>query len=207
MDLAGLFDQIKRLRGGTRFEDTPYVVIGTGNPGPEYRGTRHNAGFWCIDRLAERTGTKLKRAHRHALVAVGELDGEPVVLAKPRTFVNRSGLAAAYLLNRFGAGPERLVVVVDDIHLPPGSVRVRAGGSAGGHKGLKSIAEHVGTSDFARVRIGIGEPDDPADQVRHVLGALPPGERELVDKAVERAADAVAMILVDGIEPAMNTYN
>ena len=207
MDLAGLFDRVRRLRGGAPFEGTPHIVVGTGNPGPEYRDTRHNAGFWCIDRLAERAGTKLRRAHRHALVAVTQINGEPVVLAKPRTFVNRSGLAAAYLLNRFAAGPERLIAVVDDVHLPPGSVRVRARGSAGGHKGLKSIAESIGTSDFARVRIGIGAPDDPANLVEHVLSSLPPGERELVNEAVERAADTVAAILADGIEPAMKSYN
>ena len=207
MDLAGLFDRIRRLRGGAPFEGAPYVVVGTGNPGPEYRDTRHNAGFWCIDRLAERAGVKLRRAHRHALVAVTTLDGEAVVLAKPRTFVNRSGLAVSYLLNRFAAGPQRLIAVVDDIHLPPGSVRIRAKGSPGGHKGLQSIAEHIGTSGFARVRIGIGAPDDPADQVRHVLGSLPPDERRQVDEAVGRAADAVAAILTDGIGPAMSAYN
>ncbi len=207
MDLAGLFEQIRHLRGGTPFESAPYVVVGTGNPGPEYRNTRHNAGFWCIDRLAERADAKLKRAHRHAVIAIAELGGEPVVLVKPRTFVNLSGLAAAYALNRFAAGPERLIAVVDDIHLPPGSVRVRSKGGSGGHKGLKSIAERIGTSDFARVRIGVGAPDDPSDQVRHVLSTLPSGERKLVDEAVERAADAVAAILTDGIEPAMSRYN
>jgi len=207
MDLAGLFDRIRHLRGGAPFEGAPYVVVGTGNPGPEYRDTRHNAGFWCIDRLAERAGVELRRAHRHALVALTTLDGEEVVLAKPRTFVNRSGLAAAYLLNRFAAGPERLIAVVDDIHLPPGSTRIRAKGSPGGHRGLQSIAEHIGTSDFARVRIGVGAPDDPADQVRHVLGSLPPDERRQVDEAVGRAADAVAAILTDGIGPAMSAYN
>ncbi len=207
MHLAELFDRIRRVYGESRPEDEQYVVLGTGNPGPEYRNTRHNAGFWCIDLLAKRAGVKLARMHRHALATATQLGGEPVVLAKPRTFVNRSGLAAAMLLKRFNSTPERLVAVVDDIHLQPGTVRIRARGSAGGHKGLRSIAQSVGTDEFTRVRIGVGAPDDPAEQVEHVLGAPTREERKLVDEAVTRAADVVEAILLDGVEPVMNRYN
>jgi len=195
------------MRGGPGGEDGPYVVVGTGNPGPEYRDTRHNAGFWCIDRLAARCGVGLKRAHRLVLLAEARIEGRPVVLVKPRTFVNASGLAAAYLLARFRVGPERFIAIADDTHLPPGVIRVRPRGSAGGHRGLKSIAEHIGTSDFARVRIGVGAPADPADQVEYVLSPLPPADRALVNEAVERAADAVGMIVAGEIAAAMNAHN
>lgn len=206
-DLSGLFDRIRRMAGDHPPEVVPYIIVGTGNPGPEYRNTRHNAGFWCIDRLAGRATVKPDRMHRHVLAAEAHLAGEPVVLAKPRTFVNRSGQAVEYLLTRYGVEPDRLIVIVDDIHLAPGTIRVRSKGSAGGHRGLKSIAEHLRTTDFVRVRIGVGEPDDPSEQVNHVLGTLPPDERKLVDEALERAADAVEAIITDGLTEAMNRYN
>jgi PTH1 family peptidyl-tRNA hydrolase len=182
------------------------VIVGLGNPGPEYVHTRHNAGFWCIDRLAELHRIRLSTKHQTCLLGEGEIEGKAVVLAKPRTFVNLSGEAARYLLARFGAKPDKLLIIYDDMDLPVGKTRLRPNGSPGGHNGLKSITAVLGTEDFPRLRIGIGRPSNGGN-VDHVLGRLSPDEQKLADEAVERAAEAVAFLLAEGIAAAMNKYN
>ena len=178
-----------------------------GNPGPEYRNTRHNAGFWCIDLLARRHGIKMARGHRTTRLGDGEIEGQRVVLSKPRTFVNRSGQAANYLLARYRVKRDRLLIVYDDTALPPGKIRLRPEGSAGGHNGIKSIISALGTQEFARLRIGVGRPESNADRIDHVLGELPPEDKRQVDDAVHRAADAIATVLTDGVTEAMNRHN
>ena len=193
-----------------RFHPPSLIVVGLGNPGPEYAGTRHNAGFWCIDALADKHGITLERRHRSAIIGEGEIDSRRVVLVKPRTFVNRSGAAVRYLTARYGTPPDKLLVVCDDINLPPGKLRMRRKGSAGGHNGIKSIIEATGSQDFPRLRIGVGRPPEGAGhagQIEHVIGAMEPDEREIVDEAVARAADAIACLLSDGIDEAMSQYN
>ena len=141
------------------------LVVGLGNPGDRYRDTRHNVGFRCVDRIAGDHAIELSRRQRRALIGEGVIDGHPVVVARPRTFVNRSGEAVAYLLTRYAATPDRLLVVYDDMDLPLGKLRLRPSGSAGGHNGIKSIIDAVGTREFPRLRIGIGRPARGVDQV------------------------------------------
>ena len=140
-----------------------------------------------------------------AVFGRGEVEGTPVVLAKPRTFMNLSGKAVAQLVRRFGVAPDDLLVIHDDMDLPPGKIRIRPGGSAGGHKGVASIIDSLGTDGFTRIRIGIGRPD--GDEISHVLGNFTAEEKDTVTEAVRQAAEAVRCILSDGIEAAMNRYN
>ena len=183
------------------------IVIGLGNPGGQYAETRHNVGFWCVDRLARESAIDFTRRRRHMVIGEGRLAGHPVALAKPRTFVNRSGQAATSLLGLYRAPPTDLVVVYDDMDLPVGRLRVRSRGSAGGHNGMRSIIEAVGTGDFTRVRIGIGRPPSGKDEVDYVLGTISPEERGRVEGAVERGAQAVVCILAEGVEVAMERFN
>lgn len=201
-----ILDAIPGLRR-PRAEPPSLIIVGLGNPGSQYARTRHNVGFWCIDRLADKNSIALSRRHRTAQLGEGTIEGHRVVLAKPRTFVNRSGEAATYLLARFRVSPQELLVIFDDIALPSGALRLRLGGSAGGHNGVTSIIEALGTRELPRLRIGIGHPPEGADQVAYVLGAMSEEEQRAADDAVERAAQAVATVLADGITAAMNRFN
>ncbi len=183
------------------------IVVGLGNPEPRYARTRHNVGFWCIDRLASDHAIDLSRRHRTARIGEGVVEGESVVLAKPRTYVNRSGEAVRYLLARYRVPPEVVLVVYDDIALSPGKIRLRPNGSAGGHNGMKSIIDALGTQEFPRLRVGVGRPEDGGDQIGHVLGGLPEAEQRLVDASVACVSKAVAGLLADGMERTMNRFN
>ena len=183
------------------------VVMGLGNPGKEYEQTRHNAGFWYMDRLASEFSVRFRRRNPHALTGEGQVKGFRVAFAKPRTYVNLSGQAATYLLARYRSTPSSLLVVYDDIALPPGKLRLRPSGSAGGHNGMKSIIAALGTQEFARLRIGVGNAASGADRVSHVLGRLPRGERAAVDDALERAVGLLPCLLTEGIDVAMNRFN
>ena len=184
------------------------LIVGLGNPGREYEMTRHNLGFMLIDRLFERAGGRRFRLESNAQVAQVELAGQRVLLVKPETYMNLSGDAVRPLLDRHGEGlPANLIVASDDIALPFGMVRVRARGSAGGQKGLKSIIEVLGTQDFARVRLGV-KPDHPVDDLSSfVLSPIRKRDREQLDEAVDRAADAVETILTEDVERAMARFN
>ena len=183
------------------------IVVGLGNPEPRYARTRHNVGFWCIDRLASDYAIDLSRRHRTARIGEGAIEGKSVVLAKPRTYVNRSGEAARYLLARYRVPPEVVLVVYDDIALPPGKIRLRPEGGAGGHNGMKSIIDALGTQEFPRLRVGVGHPEDGGDQIGHVLGILPEAEQRIVDASVACVSKAVAGLLEDGMERTMNRFN
>jgi len=178
--------------------------VGLGNPGRRYRGTRHNVGFEVVERLARRWGVCF-RVQGRAEVAEATFAGEPVVLAKPLTYMNLSGEAVGELVRRLGLKPGQVLVVYDDMDLPVGTVRVRARGSSGGHRGMASVLEALGTAEVPRVRVGIGRPEE--DAVDHVLSRFSPEERAQVDQAVERAADAVETALGEGIHRAMDRFN
>ena len=182
-------------------------MVGLGNPGKEYSGSRHNIGFWCVDRLAETWGIDVSRRHRLLLTGEGEIGHTPAVLAKPRTYVNNSGRAVVSLLARFRAAPADLLVIYDDLDVAPGELRLRARGGAGGHNGMKSIIAAIGTQDFARLRIGIGRPTAGVDEIDHVLGTPATDERKAIDDAVERAAEAAGLVFDEGIDAAMNRFN
>ena len=204
--MLNLFQSFRR-KPAPRPEPPSLVVVGLGNPGPEYADTRHNAGFWCIDRLAGEHGITLERRHRAAIIGEGEIEDRRVVLVKPRTYVNRSGAAVNYLKARYALPIDRLLIVCDDINLPPGKLRMRRKGSAGGHNGIKSVIEAAGSQDFPRLRIGVGRPREGTGQIEHVIGPMESDDREVVDEAVERAVEAIACLLSAGMDEAMSRYN
>jgi peptidyl-tRNA hydrolase, PTH1 family len=184
------------------------LIVGLGNPGREYEATRHNLGFMVIDRLFARAGGRRFRDEANAKIAEATIAGERIVLAKPQTFMNLSGGAVRPLLERYGdADAANLIVSSDDVALPFGMIRVRPGGSAGGQKGLKSIIERLGTDKFPRVRLGV-KPDHPVgDLPSFVLSPIPRRDYEELEKMLDRAADAIEVMLAEGIERAMSLFN
>ena len=183
------------------------LIVGLGNPGSEYHLTPHNLGFMAIDRLADLCGKQLSRREAQALTATTELAGERVVLAKPQTYMNLSGVAVNRLLASYELTPRDLLVLVDEIELPLGMLRVRPRGSAGGHNGMKSIIGALGTADFVRVRLGVG-PDRPVeDYVSYLLQPLGGAQAAAVTEMVELASEAVRVILSEGVQKAMNRFN
>ena len=183
------------------------MIVGLGNPGADYDRTRHNLGFMLVDLLAERAGCRVSRPEDQAHVGRGRLAGVDVALVKPLTYMNLSGDSVKALAKRYEAKPEDVVVAVDDVALPFGRIRVRPGGGAGGHNGLKSIIARLGTQEFPRVRMGIA-PDHPVDDLaRFVLQPFPRAAHDEVDKMLWTAADAVESILVEGVEAAMQRFN
>ncbi|MGH9235535.1 MAG: aminoacyl-tRNA hydrolase [Acidimicrobiales bacterium] len=199
-------------RGGTAAErrGTPadVLVVGLGNPGAEYEGSRHNVGAEAVDLLAQRHGGALKRSKERALVAEVRIDDRRVTLAFPQTFVNLSGESVALLARRHGiTDPGRIVVVQDELDLPLARVKIKKGGGLAGHNGLRSIKAHLHTDDFLRVRIGVGKPVTKEQGADHVLRRVGKRERAELDLAVQEAADAVELIVTEGIDAAMNRVN
>lgn len=184
---------------------SPKLIVGLGNPGSEYHGTRHNVGFMALDLLARHHHINVKSRRGKALIGEGMIAGEKVILAKPYTFMNLSGQAVADLARRYRLSPAEIIVICDDVNLPLGRLRIRASGSAGGHNGLKSIIFSLHSEDFPRVRIGIGSPQ--RDMVDHVLSRFRRDERPIVLDSIISAGDAVETILESGIEQAMNCFN
>jgi PTH1 family peptidyl-tRNA hydrolase len=176
--------------------------VGLGNPGERYRWTRHNVGFMVVDALAGGSDASVETPGAWRLVA--RLGGRLVTLVKPLTFMNRSGPAVAALLQEAGAGPGDLIAIVDDAALDPGRIRIRAAGGHGGHNGLRSLIEALGSEDFPRVRVGVGAAEDLAE---HVLSPIPERDMLAFRRSVERAAGAVVAVLEDGVEAAMSRFN
>ncbi len=183
------------------------VVAGLGNPGARYAETRHNVGFATVDLLARRWGVRFGRGKCQAALCQRLVDGEQVILAKPRTFMNRSGVAVGCLLRLYSVAPSELIVIHDDLDLPLGRVRVKVGGASGGHRGLESVIEEIADSGFVRVRIGIGRPPAGVDPASYVLEPFLDDEREAVQGSVTRAADAVESVLAQGVERTLNVFN
>lgn len=184
------------------------IIVGLGNPGRQYANTRHNAGWLVIDEIARRSTAPSPRTRLQAEIAEVRYQGYRVILAKPQTYMNDSGKSVLQLLSWYKVTPERVLVVVDDLDLPFGRLRMRPGGSAGGHNGLKSIFRETGTDEFPRLRVGIGRPSHPSGQaIGHVLGAFSGDEKHQAEQVFGAAADAVDMWLNDGILTTMNTIN
>ncbi len=184
------------------------LVVALGNPGAEYAGTRHNVGVEVIELLASRHGGKLKRVKERALADEVRIGDKRVALAFPQTYMNLSGESVAPLVRRHGiTDPHRLVIVQDEIDLPVGRIKIKLGGGLAGHKGLKSIKAHLHTADFVRIRIGVGRPPGLKMGADHVLKKPGKADRAELDVVVQEAADAVELILTDGVEAAMNRYN
>ena len=185
-----------------------YLVAGLGNPGKQYERTRHNMGFDTIDELVDRHRIPGSGVQHKAMYGKGMIAGEKVILAKPLTYMNLSGESIREFINYYKMDPEtELIVIYDDIDLEPGQIRIRKKGSAGGHNGMKSIISQIGTQNFYRIKVGVGAKPAGWDLADYVLGRFSTKEREEVDRAIEEAADAVEVILTEGIDAAMNKYN
>jgi PTH1 family peptidyl-tRNA hydrolase len=184
-----------------------WLIIGLGNPGKEYRLTRHNVGFRVVDRLARQQGIQFKRRRGGARIGEGRVGREKVVLAKPLTYMNKSGVAVKKLVKASGIPLDHLVVVHDDLDLACGRMKIKEKGGHGGHKGVQSIIEQLGSTDFLRVKVGIGKPPDPEEGADYVLSPFAANERALVKESVEQAVEAIEAIIVSGKDKAMNRYN
>ena len=185
-----------------------WIIVGLGNPGPEYERTRHNAGFRAIDLLAEKAGVKIDRARFRALTRQAELDGQKVLLVKPQTFMNASGEAVQLAAMYYRVPISQILILSDDISLPVGRLRVRAEGSAGGHNGLKSVIACLGSQEFPRIRIGVGEKPHPDyDLADWVLSRFTPDEESALKPALSRAADAAEDLIRNGVQSAAAKFN
>lgn len=184
------------------------IVVGLGNPGKRYERTRHNVGFEVVDELARRTGARFRRKWLAPLeTAAVEFNGERAILVKPLTYMNRSGGGIRPLLRKHGVAPGEVIVVLDDLDLEAGRLRIRAKGGAGGHNGLQSVLAALGTEEFPRVRLGIGPRPAGEELTDFVLARFAPAEREKVQRGVGRAAEAVECMVAQGVETAMNRFN
>jgi peptidyl-tRNA hydrolase, PTH1 family len=183
------------------------VIVGLGNPGPEYEFTPHNLGFLVVDVLAEDAGIRVTRPEAKSFVGLGQIAGQEVVLAKPQTMMNLSGLAVRELVARAECKPTDVIVLCDDIALPWGMLRVRERGTAGGHNGLKSVIGALGTMEFVRVRLGVKPEEMRGDLKEYVLRQIRRDEEDMVAEEIEQGAEAVKVILAEGTQAAMNRFN
>ena len=200
-----LFGRERVPKRGTPFD---WLIVGLGNPGKEYERSRHNVGAEAVALLASRCGASLKAGRDRALVAEVSLHEQRCVLAFPTTFMNLSGESVGALVRRYGFGePEHIIVIHDELDLAPGVLRVKVGGGLAGHNGLRSITQHLKTQDYVRIRIGVGKPPSKEQGANHVLSRIPKAEREVLDVAVERAADAAEAVVRTGADAAMAQFN
>jgi peptidyl-tRNA hydrolase, PTH1 family len=184
-----------------------FVIAGLGNPGSEYATTRHNAGFMLVDRLAGRQGRSFQKDLRRSLTCRFEYRGVQLLLAKPKTYMNLSGTALREILHRYPANFSDLLIVYDDIALPLGKIRLRATGSSGGHRGMQSVIEALGSIEIPRLRIGVSTGEPPADCRDYVLSSFNRSEQQILEETLERAADAVETFVTDGMDRAMSQFN
>ncbi|MCI5639738.1 MAG: aminoacyl-tRNA hydrolase [Lachnospiraceae bacterium] len=185
-----------------------YIIVGLGNPGNQYAGTRHNIGFSAITALCDKYGIQMDTKKHKAVCGKGFIGGTKVLLAMPQTFMNLSGESVRELVDFYKIDPEsELLIIYDDIALAPGKLRIRAQGSAGGHNGIKNIIAHLGTQKFARVRVGVGEKPRGWDLADYVLGRFPKEEESTIREALDRVTEACETIVTDSVESAMNQFN
>ena len=184
-----------------------YIIAGLGNPDKKYEGTRHNAGFEAVDKLADKLGVKISEKKFKGLCQTVSLNGEKYLLLKPLTYMNNSGESVRAAADFYKIAPEDIIILYDDINFECGRMRIRGSGSAGGHNGMKSIIAHLGSDKFPRVRIGVGGLSENEDMISHVLGKYNKKDREVMDRAAEVAAEAALCIAENGFEEAMNQFN
>ena len=191
------------------------LIIGLGNPGQGYVNSRHNMGFICLNHFARTHGIRFDRKQGKARIGIGEIAGNEVVVARPQTYMNLSGQAVSRLISRFKLGLDGLIVIHDDLDLPPGKIRIRRGGGFAGHKGIESITAELGSQDFTRIRVGIGRPPvvegsaeiTEADIVSYVLSDFTPDEKQTITQVIPRVSEAILCLLTEGLTAAMNKYN
>lgn len=187
--------------------NAPFIIIGLGNPGREYRDTRHNIGFLAIDRLCAMLAVSMNRVQSRAIIGTGSIAGRKVILAKPQTFMNLSGQAVSGLMRFYKTPLEQLLIAHDDLDLPFGTIRLRPGGGSAGQKGMASIIQSLSSQNFARLRLGIGRPPGQMDSSAFVLRRFQPSEQELLNILLDSAAEAARTFVMDGLNAAMNRYN
>lgn len=202
-----MFDIFRKKNTVQPVGESPYLIVGLGNPGREYRGNRHNVGFMAVEAFAKDIGVTFTRVQSNALVVSTAYEGKRLVLAKPQTFMNLSGQAVSALVRFHKVPLERLLVLHDDLDLPFGTLRMRPGGGAGGQKGLTSIIERLGTQDFPRLRLGIGRPPGRMEAADYVLQDFSVSEKDVLPALLSLASKATLTFLTAGIEQAMNQYN
>ena len=183
------------------------LIVGLGNPGPEYQWTPHNLGFLAVDELANRNGIRVERPEAQALVGLGKVAGDEVILAKPQTYMNLSGISVRELLAKYQLDVSDLLVMWDEVQLPMGTIRIHPDGSAGSHNGAKSVISAVGTQEFARLRLGCGPEHQLSSRREYVLRPMKKSELEVAAEMLDEAGNAVEMILIEGIDAAMTRFN
>ena len=191
------------------------LIVGLGNPGQAYANNRHNIGFMCVNHFAKTQGVRLDKKQGQARIGTGEVAGGKVVVARPQTYMNQSGQSVSRLIKRFNINPDDLLVIHDDLDLPLGTIRIRRGGSSGGHKGINSLITDLDRQDFIRIRVGIGRPtifendtQNKEDEIiAYVLSDFTPEEKQIINKVTPRVSEAIYCLLTDGLTAAMNKYN
>lgn len=183
------------------------IIVGLGNPGSEYEKTRHNTGFMVIDKIAAKYNIEIKKEKSKALIGIGEINGEKVMLVKPQTFMNLSGEAVRGIMDFYKESEDNLLIAFDDIDLELGNIRIKERGSAGTHNGMKSVVQNVGTTNFKRVKVGIGKPKGSMDLVNYVLGRFSDDELKILTESIEKAVEAIEIIVSGNVSKAMNLYN
>ena len=184
-----------------------YLIIGLGNPEEEYSKTRHNMGFNTINKLAQKYNIKITKTKYEGLYETGEIEGQKVILIKPQTYMNLSGKCVKPFVDFYKVEKENVLVIYDDMDIETGTIKIRKKGSAGGHNGMKSIIQMLGTEEFPRIRIGIGRPKHNGDEINYVIGAIPKEEIPKLEEGTEKAKEAIIEILKNGIDKAMNKFN
>jgi PTH1 family peptidyl-tRNA hydrolase len=188
-------------------DNSPYLIVGLGNPGPKYHNNRHNVGFMVADALGDRANIPIRRFEFRALIGKGDYAGARLILAKPQTYMNNSGQAVSALVNFYKIPTEKILVIHDDLDLPFGTLRMRPQGGAGGQRGLGSIIAKLNTQNFARLRVGISRPPGRMDPSDYVLHDFDPPEKEMLPEVLETAVEAIKMFIIEDIEKAMNKFN
>lgn len=184
-----------------------YLIVGLGNPEEEYSKTRHNMGFNTINKLSQQYNIDVKQNKFQALYGSGIIEKEKVILLKPQTYMNLSGNSVKEVVDFYKIEKEKILVIYDDMDIEPGKIKIRKKGSSGGHNGIKSIIQMIGTEDFTRIRVGIGRPMHKGDEINYVIGAIPEVELKKLEEGTEKAQKAVDEILKNGVDSAMNKYN
>ena len=184
-----------------------YLIVGLGNPEPEYSKTRHNMGFDVINKLSAKYEIEVKKEKFNGLFGSGVIEGKKVILLKPQTFMNASGECVEKFAKFYKIEAKDIITIFDDIDIETGTMKIRKKGGAGSHNGMKSVVEELQSTDFARIRVGIGQPEFKSDMINYVIGKVPQEEQEILQQGVEKAAKAVEEILKNGIDIAMNKFN
>ena len=188
-----------------------HLIVGLGNPGPAYARSRHNLGFMCLSHFARTQGIKIDKKQGKARIGTGDVAGNQVVVARPQTYMNLSGQAVSRLVKRYNVSPDNLIVIHDDLDLPPGRIRIRQDGGSGGHKGVNSIVASLQSRDFLRVRVGVGRPAaaEPSedDIISYVLNGFTPDEKQTITKVIPVVSEAICCLITEGLAAAMNKYN